>query len=930
MWSLRFWLVAAAAFLVVACGSERSDVMMGGDGGAAMEPGGFGAECTGASGCESSLCVRIDELGGVCTESCETDGDCPNAPNWKCVEPSNVQVRVCACQPDADAEICGDEVDNDCDGRIDDCMVCDGVQVDRHDPAHCSECNNACRADQQCADGACTCAEAGTVDCGGQCVDLENDRRHCGACGNACPGDLECTAGTCECPPSTPDRCGDQCVRFRDDVANCGSCGRSCRGGRTCQAGACECPSSAPDVCGNECVDTLTDERHCGQCFETCPGAQTCNAGVCGCPDAGQALCGDQCIDVASDARHCGDCLTRCVPGELCSSGTCMCPSGLFCDGACVPVGDVDNCGACGNECGPEQVCSGTGCTCAASGLTACGTDCFDLQSDPAHCGTCTTTCQTGEICYQGSCQCPYGSTWCDSANACVDLKSDPQNCGGCGTACETGLTCNSGTCGCPVFGQRFCAEADACIDTLSDTQNCGDCGATCRNGEVCEQGRCTCPTNDGIWCASVGDCVASDSDETHCGECDNACPTGSTCSNGDCRCPSYYQTLCPTGCTDTRSDSSNCGACGEVCPGTSSCSESVCACVDHPPTSSAPQAVTNVYGNHRYLDVAASSSQVAIAWTNNANGDVYVRLSSPEGVPTGSEILVNPNGTSVGRRLSIAWSGTEWAVAWISETAGTRTVVVRRLTAAGAFVDATPVEVSLATDEPEHVSIEWVPGRGYVIVYNGSGTMRLRDLGTDLSAPQTPVTVTSSTVYEQYPARTAVAPDGTLGLLVQGSGGLYFATWSPSNQLSDFTAVPGATSGSMHSDLTHDGVTWVAIYLHYRSVYVARGATVQHSRVVNDDTSTSSYAARIDAVDGYVYAAWMHGGTTTTKVQFVRLNRPATSDVAVKLINPPTSQPAPQHDILGMRYAAQRQVMVTGDEWLELDVFSADYSGCP
>lgn len=70
---------------------------------------------------------------------------------------------------------------------------------------------------------------AGTVDCGGVCVDTQTDRNHCGACGNSCgPGTCQdgyCT-GPCvstnnpmlSCSPTGPD---PKCCIFACNPMNC-------------------------------------------------------------------------------------------------------------------------------------------------------------------------------------------------------------------------------------------------------------------------------------------------------------------------------------------------------------------------------------------------------------------------------------------------------------------------------------------------------------------------------------------------------------------------------------------------------------------------------------------------------------------------------------------------------------------------------------
>lgn len=66
-------------------------------------------------------------------------------------------------------EFCGDGIDDDCDGQIDEagCLT--------------------------------NCPTTGHLRCGQECIDPNTDHRHCGACDNACSGGL-CKAGNCTPP----------------------------------------------------------------------------------------------------------------------------------------------------------------------------------------------------------------------------------------------------------------------------------------------------------------------------------------------------------------------------------------------------------------------------------------------------------------------------------------------------------------------------------------------------------------------------------------------------------------------------------------------------------------------------------------------------------------------------------------------------------
>jgi len=101
-------------------------------------------------------------------------------------------------------EIC-DGLDNDCNGRIDESAAC------------CTGCatlgTERGRADICTLEGMCDCSTAAGVEpcaagqtcCGGGCVDTRSDIMNCGACGAACtPQSDRCTAGDCACGSGPP------------------------------------------------------------------------------------------------------------------------------------------------------------------------------------------------------------------------------------------------------------------------------------------------------------------------------------------------------------------------------------------------------------------------------------------------------------------------------------------------------------------------------------------------------------------------------------------------------------------------------------------------------------------------------------------------------------------------------------------------------
>ncbi|MGC4094412.1 MAG: DUF4114 domain-containing protein [Polyangiaceae bacterium] len=181
-------------------------------------------------------------------------------------------------------EIC-DNIDNDCNGSVDDGNLCPAGDVcDKGTCVH------------SCATGEFPC-ENGTSCVDGHCIDV--------ACASVtCPMGQACRAGKClepcdgvTCPAGQScqlGRCVDPCK------------GVTCPGGRVCEKGLCvsECPcrACAPGlVCSSgHCVDSA-----CGNV--TCPSGQVCQLG--------------KCIDPCADVK--------CPGGGVCTNGQCSDPVGI-------------------------------------------------------------------------------------------------------------------------------------------------------------------------------------------------------------------------------------------------------------------------------------------------------------------------------------------------------------------------------------------------------------------------------------------------------------------------------------------------------------------------------------------------------------------------------------------------------------------------
>jgi hypothetical protein len=294
-------------------------------------------------------------------------------------------------------------------------------------------------------------------DCDGRIdedFDLQTDIVHCGGCGigcarmNAtavCVGGM-CTIGACNegfgsCDGDHLDGCE---ADFATDPAHCGGCGTPCTFpnaaascvGRTCTLGACATGFADCDLDpANGCERPLTTVTDCGGCDVPCSvagGTATCATGTCAIETC-DPLLGDCDLDPANGCERpigtltdCGGCGVGCdLPAatETCEAGTCEV---LLCDAG------LANCDAMASN----------GCERSITTLTdcgSCGTACSVLNG--------TATCATG-TCEVATCIADFGDCDMDPTNGCeTDLRRTALHCGRCDLACAAGETCRSSLC---------------------------------------------------------------------------------------------------------------------------------------------------------------------------------------------------------------------------------------------------------------------------------------------------------------------------------------------------------------------------------------------------------------------------------------------------------------------------------------------------
>ena len=271
-----------------------------------------GIACASTTDCEdSNACTRnetCNPVSATCTFTIldnDGDGDPPRVCGGTDCDDSNPDVNA------AMGELCGNLVDDDCDGVVDtDATVTSDVTL-RNDESNCGSCGNACTGSDTCYQGTC-------IACGG-------------SPGAACC-DLECTAAGCEyrgqyCGPGL--RCDDD-----GGDGSCAACGTI--GGRCCRSNNGTPPCGASGLCdfpNDTCVP-------CGAPGQTCCALGNCNAGA----TCTSAPSGNLCVSCGGANQPCCAEGTACLGDVECNAGTCKCG------------GDFEPC-CVGNACSGGRIC---------------------------------------------------------------------------------------------------------------------------------------------------------------------------------------------------------------------------------------------------------------------------------------------------------------------------------------------------------------------------------------------------------------------------------------------------------------------------------------------------------------------------------------------------------------------------------------------
>lgn len=497
--------------------------------------------CEPGQRCDGQRCVpdRRPDSGATPGERCRGDGDCPNG---RCVEGecfantcAEGQERPCstACGEGVERcrggvwrpctaraptlEICGNGVDDNCDGRIDE--DCGGCHPGDERPCR-TECGTGV---ERCVDGqwyGCTaprvrpeiCGNGVDDNCDGQIDEgcdgcREGEARACEtACGQ---GTEHCVEGSwrgCDAPMPSEEICNgldDDCDgQIDEDTVR--DCSNACGSGlERCVEGVFT-GCTAPTDCA--CEGGQVDTQVCGQCGvhqRDCVGTQwqdwgrcveaesACEPGdeqrqVCGKCGTQRRLCTDACTygdwqpclgegvcepgEVQTEAceHGCGQRERRCEDG--CGWGewsACVGPGGEI---GCAPGEQEERaCGKCGVQrrvCGLE--CSfGAWGPCEGEGVCQPGDE--EGEACDASCSararTCTAQCTWGE----------FGA--CSGGGQCTPGQRQTRECGQCGEQARTCLDA------CVWSSWSTCQGEGVCQPGAQETRSCGSDVGQCRKG---------------------------------------------------------------------------------------------------------------------------------------------------------------------------------------------------------------------------------------------------------------------------------------------------------------------------------------------------------------------------------------------------------------------------------------------------------------
>ena len=218
------------------------------------------AACSADADCPAGRCD-----GGSCVpDGCRIDDDC--GPGLACVDGACTCARTCAADEDCGpGSFCSADPCGGCVACGAGELACDGACVPE-DERNCGSCGTACQGAERCVNGGCaacdvaeTCGDGLDNDCDG----VVDDGCNVGLCESDadCAPAERCVAGYCQgvCAPGEVP-CFGACVV--EDERNCGACGNACEAWESCVRSACvgpPCRSDADCAAGQACVNGVCE-----------------------------------------------------------------------------------------------------------------------------------------------------------------------------------------------------------------------------------------------------------------------------------------------------------------------------------------------------------------------------------------------------------------------------------------------------------------------------------------------------------------------------------------------------------------------------------------------------------------------------------------------------------------------------------------------
>ena len=520
-----------------ACSNPPATVMIvdvvGGD---LPDPGDAAADASGEVWADTADALATCEPDSAC-EVANEFGTCSGA--WQC---DGKDGPICSAPTPAE-ELC-DDIDNDCDGTVDD-FLCDDLDpctaedvctagLCAGEPVTCDD-ENSCTEDACVAGEGCTYAPLSAIACddSDECTaDDFCDEGLCLGIDVACDDEDPCTMDFCNSDKGcvfepTDSPCDDEDPCTVGDICAQGQCGGT--------PVSCDCLSDADclaledgDICNGTLVCDLQQfPPKCTVAPATiivCPDAEgpdaDCLTALCD-PDTGACSLASE-----NEGKACDD-DDACTIGDSCEAGECYSATPLNCndgdpctDDLCDPQGGcqyVHNSAPCNddNACTTQDSCVEGVCLGGPAVL------CDDLNS-----------CTDDECDAQAGCIFSANTNPCDDDNACTVDESCVDG------SCKNGkpLDCNDNN----LCTTDSCSPIDGCVHAANSVP-CDD-GDACTNGDHCADGDCqsgkaancddanvctndTCDPDDG--CLHVANQAPCDDN--------NSCTTDDICAGGQC-----------------------------------------------------------------------------------------------------------------------------------------------------------------------------------------------------------------------------------------------------------------------------------------------------------------------------------------------------------------------------------------------------------